>query len=431
MARRPRGQRAAPGTGGKRRSSGQGDAHETMMRVVAVGNRISLRAACSEATFATELERIVGLAAPHLTRKGPNLLVLTEVLGLPAALTGPRAWPARHARTAQTALTLLALAYLPRVLAARRRWKGVSLPRALLLARADALYRPFAETLARLAARHRTHIVATTLAPRVRHSRRLGDVLRWGRLGAGGVYVPRGPQVYNAALVFGPDGALLGRVDKVFLTSSEKETLDLSPGRLEDVRVLHTGTGRLGVAISLDAFTSEFCRQLDAQGAEIVVQPDANDRSWAGPGERHAWQPAEWLGSVLGSIQPEYASLRYNVCAMQTGNFFDLVFDGQSSITAGANTPPDARDRERSFVGVDEFVHTDTGARLLGELVAVAPWVAPDPVLAEPSLGLEERRARLEAVGRDLLPGGKRANQYRESVIWADLPVRSAKSTGR
>jgi hypothetical protein len=50
----------------------------------------------------------------------------------------------------------------------------------------------------------------------------------------------------------------------------------------------------------------------------------------------------------------------------------------------------------------------------------------PDPIVAEPSLGLEERRACLAAVGPALLPGGKRANEYREAVIWADLMVRGA-----
>src|SRR5689334_19336531 len=103
-----------------------GPADSFTVRAVAVGNRISVRAARTERSFVAELERIVGLAAPHLSSDGPNLLVLAELLGLPAALCGPRAWPARHARTSKSALTLLALAHLPRVLRARRRWKGIS-----------------------------------------------------------------------------------------------------------------------------------------------------------------------------------------------------------------------------------------------------------------------------------------------------------------
>jgi predicted amidohydrolase len=265
--------------------------------------------------------------------------------------------------------------------------------------------------------------------PRLRRSTDPLEIARWGRPGASAVYLPDGPEVYNAALVFAPDGTLIGRVDKVHLTKSEIETLDLVPGRLDDVRVVPTAAGRLGVAISLDAFTPDYLRHLDAQQAEIVIQPDANDMPWAGPGAGYEWQPAEWLNAVLGSIQPHYPHLRYNVCAMQTGNFFDVVFDGQSSITARSGTPPvtaNDPDRGRLFVGVDNFVHTASGAQLDGTFLAVAPWVTDDPGIADPDLSLAERRGRLRAVGKDLLPGGHRAGQYRESVIWADLPVRTA-----
>jgi hypothetical protein len=66
----------------------------------------------------------------------------------------------------------------------------------------------------------------------------------------------------------------------------------------------------------------------------------------------------------------------------------------------------------RAFVGVDEYVHTVTGEPLLGQFLAVAPWVEADRVVEDAALTLEERRA-----------GGRRANQYRESVVWADVAV--------
>ncbi len=405
------------------------DTGERLVRAVAVGNRISVSAAATEARYVAELERTVGLAVPHLVPGQPSLIVLAEYLGLPAALAGQAGALARQAHTSQSALTALGVALLPRVLAYRRRWRGISFARALLLACADALYRPLAETLARLAATHHTHIIATTPMPRLHRSTDPREIARWGRRGAPAVYLPDGPEVYNAALAFGPSGTLIGRVDKVFLTKSEIATLDLTPGRLEDVRVLPTAAGRLGIAISLDAFTPEYLRHLAAQGAEIVVQPDANDARWAGPGGGYEWQPAEWLNSVLGSIQLEYPNLRYNVCAMQTGNFFDIVFDGQSSITARADAPlvtANAPDQGRHFVGVDDFIHTVSGARLAGTFLAVAPWVADDPGVANPALSLAERRQRLLALGDELAPGGRRAGQYCESVIWADLQVCSA-----
>ncbi len=394
----------------------------THVRAVAVGNRITLPA--TEAAFVAELERIVGLGAQYLSPTQPNVLVLGEMLGLPAAFTGQRALLARRASTAQMAMAEMAAGLLPRLMRCRRMWPGISLPRALLLAATDALYRPFAETLSRLAAQYHTHLVATALAPQVRHSDDPRDIARWGRPGARSVYPPTAPEVYNAALVFGPDGALLERVNKVYLTSSERETLDLTPGLLSDVRAIPTSAGRLGVAISLDAFTPDYLRHLDAQGVEVVLQPDANDQPWAAPSKTWEWQPAEWLNAVLGSIQPLYSRLRYNVCAMQTGNLFDITFDGQSSITA-RDAPAPSRPGG-AFVGVDEAVHTVTGAALVGGFLAVAPWVMIDPVAVEPGLTLSERRARLSALGRELLPGGGQANRYRETAIWADLRIETA-----
>jgi len=258
----------------------------------------------------------------------------------------------------------------------------------------------------------------------VRQSDDPAEIARWGRRGAQSVYLPTGREVYNAALVFGPDGALLERVNKVYLTSSERETLDLTPGLLSDARVIPTAAGRLGVAISLDAFTPDYLRYLDAQDVEVVLQPDANDQPWAAPSKTWDWQPAEWLNAVLGSIQPVYPQLRYNICAMQTSNLFDVTFDGQSSITA-RDAPAHSRPGS-AFVGVDDVVHTGTGMPLVGGFLAVAPWVMIDPVVVEPELSLSERRARLAALGREVLPGGGQANRYREAAIWADLSVTSA-----
>lgn len=394
----------------------------THVRAVAVGNRITVPA--TERAFIAELERIVGMGAEHLSPDRPNVLVLGELVGLPAAFAGPRAILARHASTAQTAMTELAAGLLPRLVRCRRLWPEVSLARALLLAATDTLYRPFAETLSRLAAEYRTYLVATTLAPQVRRSDDPREIARWGTLGAHAVYLPTGPEVYNAALVFGPDGTLLERVNKVYLTRGEREMLDVTPGELAEVRAIPTAAGRLGVAISLDAFTPDYLRHLDTLGVEVVLQPDANDQPWSAPSKTWEWQPAEWLNSVLGSIQPTYPHLRYNVCAMQTGNLFDITFDGQSSITArdaaGPIRPGSA------FVGVDGAVHTVTGEPLMGGFLAVAPWVMVDPAAVEPHMTLTKRRERLATLARELLPTGSLANRYRETAVWADLDVQTA-----
>jgi hypothetical protein len=49
-----------------------------------------------------------------------------------------------------------------------------------------------------------------------------------------------------------------------------------------------------------------------------------------------------------------------------------------------------------------------------------------DPVVDNPLLSLEERRQLLAERSVDLLPKGRKANQYGEMAIWADLYAHSA-----
>ncbi len=389
-------------------------------RLIAVGNHINLDAAVSEDLFAEELERIVSLAVPHLASGRPNLVALGELLGLPLALAGRCGFLSRRMRSSSLAIALLAPGYARRMWYYRRRFPGISLVRALLLSLTDKLYRPFTETLSALAARYSIYLCASTVAPHVRLSRASADIARFGRKGADHVYLPEGREVYNTAFLWGPDGALIGTTDKVFLTKSELNTLDLTPGDLGQVRAFETELGKVGIAISLDAFTPEYLRVLDGLDARIVIQNDANDALWAAPCASWEWQPQEWLNSVLGSLQDDYPNLLYNVCPMQVGNFFDIAFDGQSTISMKSDSDPDPA---INFVGNDGFTHTKTGRPLKGTFLAMAPWVEDDPLKAEPGLTLAERRSRLERVARELLPGKTRANQYKESVIWADVDV--------
>lgn len=389
-------------------------------RLIAVGNRINLNAASSEETFTAELERVAGLAVPHLAPERPNLVALGEVLGLPLALTGKRGALPRRVHSAGVAISMLALGYARRILYYRKAFSGISLVRALLLSLADTMYRPFTETLSRFAARHKVYLSASTITPHVYVSTDPLKVARFGNRQVGRVYLPADPGVYNTGFLWGPDGSLLGTTDKVFLTESERKMLDLAPGDLDEVHPCETELGKVGIAISLDAFTPEYLRRLDEQGTRVVIQNDANDGVWAGPSPTCEWQPQEWLNSVLGSLQDEYSNLTFNVCPMQVGNFFDLVFDGQSTITMKGDETPDP---QCNFVGNEGFYHTGTHQPLTGRVLALAPWAADDPLLNDPQLSLAERRELLARFGKQLLPGASRANQYPEAVIWSDVEV--------
>jgi len=389
-------------------------------RLIAVGNRISLQAATSEESFSAELERIVGLAVPYLSKDRANLVVLGQELGLPLALCGRRGYIPRRVHTASVALSMLSLAYARRIFHYRRLYPGISMVRALHLSLTDVMYRPFTSTLSKLAAKHSVYLTACTNVARVYLSTSTVDISHFGRRNSGKVYLPDSSGVYNTGFLWGPDGSLIGTTEKVFLTDSEQSILDLTAGDLEQVKAFDTEMGKVGIAISLDAFTPEYLRKLDSQGTRIVIQHDANDTPWAAACKTWEWQPQEWLNSVLGSLQDDYFNLYYNVCPMQVGNFFDVTFDGQSSITKKSDREPAPR---CNFVGNDGFVHTVTGKSLKGEFLAMAPWVVEDPGMTHPQMPIAERRAALEQVGKQLLPGGTRANQYRESVIWADVDV--------
>ena len=327
-------------------------------RLIAVGNRINLQAATTEQSFSAELERVVSMAVPHLAKDRPNLVALGEILGLPLAITGKRGYLSRHMHTSNVAISMLALGYARRMLHYRHLYPGISLVRSLLLSLSDVMYRPFETTLSRLAARHSIYLAATTVTPHVRCSTSTADINRFGRRNAGKVYLPDGPGVYNTGFLWGPDGRLIGTTDKVFLTDSEKATLDLTPGELGNVNAFETEIGKIGMAISLDAFTPEYLQTLDSLETCIVIQNDANDQLWASPSKTYEWQPQEWLNSVLGCIQDDYPHLYFNICPMQVGNFFDVTFDGQSTITRKSGNEPDP---SCNFVGNEGFVHTVTG----------------------------------------------------------------------
>ncbi len=394
------------------------DHQTTPVRLLAVGNRINVQAARTPQHFSAELERIVGLAVPDLAQGRPNLIVLSEVLGLPLALSGPQGILSRSMHSASNAITLLAPAYAKRMVHYRRVYPGISLVRSLLLSLSDVLYRPFVTTLSHFAAKYSVYLSATTIVPHVQRSTSSVDIRHFGQHGATSVYLPESSGVYNTGFLWGPDGTLLGTTDKVFITEGEQTTLDLTPGDLNTVQAFSTEFGNVGFAISLDAFTPEYLRRLDELEVQILMQNDANDQPWTTSSKTCAWQPQEWLNSVLGSVQEEYTHLSYNVCPMQVGNFFDITFDGQSTITKRSSNDPDPL---YNFVGNEDFIHTVTGKALKGDILAVAPWFIEDPGRADSRLSLEQRRALLTQAGTQLLPGGKNANMYSESVIFADV----------
>lgn len=79
-----------------------------------------------------------------------------------------------------------------------------------------------------------------------------------------------GHGLYNVAVLFGPDGRLLGKYRKVCLPRSEEEA-GLTPGK--DYPVFETTVGRIGLMVCYDGFFPEVARALSQHGAEIIAWP--------------------------------------------------------------------------------------------------------------------------------------------------------------
>ena len=331
-----------------------------------------------------QLER----ARPHLHPAHPNLVVLTELNGLPLVLRG--GWIAAATGKFEWAAGLLFVHHLPAALPLMLREK-VSPIRALQLARADesaALYLNVCQSLAR---EYRVYLVSgSTPMPNYRLK--------------GGTLRRHGPDLYNQTVILAPDGSLIGAASKVYLTPDEEAGgVDLSPGMLTGLRVFPTPVGDLGVAISLDAFRPEVIAWLEARGCTVLLQPDANGSPWTGKeglypaGQTPRDQPLAWLESSW-QITATSRQIRYAVNPMVVGNLLDLSFDGQSAITGPAAE------------GLEPCSYVMTESR--PGFLALMPWVLAG--------GGPEA---LRAAGQQRKAGSGHAleNTYLTGVLHADL----------
>jgi len=89
--------------------------------------------------------------------------------------------------------------------------------------------------------------------------------------------VPGETRVAAASLVYGPDGARIGRYDKIHLfdvdvpgaAESHRESSGMVPGR--EVAVFDTPAGRIGVAVCYDLRFPELFRQMAARNADFFA----------------------------------------------------------------------------------------------------------------------------------------------------------------
>jgi len=200
---------------------------------------------------------------------------------------------------------------------------------------------PSAALLARALAVHDAYVTAFREA-----ARRTGATVVGGsallpgidREAARGTHITDA-RVHNVAYTFAPGGALLGRSRKVYLTPGLESRVGLRRGRVEDLPVMEAPFGRLAVAVCLDGWYEGVVAALDAGGAQVIVQPSANDAPWARrwPPDASLTEGEAWLQHGLRALLQDRVNLRYGVNPMLVGGVFGFRPQGRSSILADAS----------------------------------------------------------------------------------------------
>lgn len=449
-----------------------GTATAKTVRVFAVGNKLEIRYADTYQDFRDKMFALfdaqqprrselvqagAGDVASHVQPADPAapdlaLVNFPEDVGLVAGLIGTRGQVARQATLhnggSAAAFGSLISRYNRQIAYYQSRFPGELPVRYLLLAETDTFYRAVYETFRDLA---RTYGVYLTASVNVAPARRveaaddpaLVQLLRDPDEAQTRdyAYEALSADVFNTTFVFDPDGNILvaapdgtvvqspgqtggtlrGSLNKAYLTEAEEGTLPLAFGRVQDLDVIDSAVGRLGVVISKDAWMIDVNDRYEAKGANLILQPEAFSE-WAYVAS--PWQPDGFKAGGFAQVQRN-PSFLYNAAPSMTGNLFEITFDGQSAIVAK---------RRKERVGPLSVQDAWIGQNPDSGFLSIAPWILDDPGIGNPQLGLAERRAQLAAAGSQLLPDAPTAcasattygacrNGYREAVIYADVQL--------
>lgn len=135
----------------------------------------------------------------------------------------------------------------------------------------------------------------------------------------------RGPELRNRLLVYSPEGRLVYRQDKVFLTPFERDVLGIDPGALDHAAALHVEDAPVGFTICRDTFMDEWESHFD--GLLLWIDVKANGVAY------DAKQRANFRKALPERIAETDVPYGLTVCL--TGRFLDLFWEGRSSFIAG------------------------------------------------------------------------------------------------
>ncbi len=383
-------------------------------------------------------------------RTGSDLVVWPESIGLFAALTGPRAAPAREAGSLEGAIVTLAGIY-----SKENEYYGAKYPelparvpftRLLAVSLTDTFGRTFLEPFAEMADRYDVwlttvgdmvqdwQIVCTSQADYVppptgepcaeespEKVMRLRDPFEPERTYA---YEATKPNPSVVAFVFNPDGKLVAKRVKSYITPIELGPdegalgLDLVPGTISnsDSVPVETPVGRFAFVISKPAWMPDVLQKIDQRHTDLLLQPEF----FVGDLTRTTgmWSPDTLLASGYNDVL-RHPSIETLVHPQMEGGVFSFYADQPSHL---AVKPRTGRERKGFILGQPRH----------RGLVQTLPWVVPDP--ARPGEPMDERRQRLGEAGERLAPGsgetcpdpaqpGPCEDGHTEGVLWRDIVV--------
>lgn len=436
------------------------DDPEGALRVFAIQYRIDLAHAVSIESYRDAMRRLMDeLVVSHQVPGRPTLVVYPEAVGLLVTAIGDRGQALRgrgDVPVAPTeggvpialvgAMVELTEASADRIDAYVERFGHFDMRTALFLASTDTAARAFSQTFSAIARDYGVWVVAGNYQPPYAETGDPHEVAAFGIPGDDVAYVATTAKVTNATFLWGPDdvdpGAplgernLLARNEKIPLTEMELDLLGLAEGPA-DGNAGRQNAGwtdvagfRVGFATSLPAFTygypfgqrppsfdpiadlrTSYAAAQDALDVDVMIQADANG-PWAVPVASGAWQPLEWMSSTWRAVADPTVRFRYNVTPMMTGNLLDLMFDGQSSITARGHAGAGSRFVGTAALGPADPPEYQVYAGDKAEFLAVSPWLVPDA-----------SRDQLMVLSHALSPGSGTPleNGYIETAIFADL----------
>ena len=251
-------------------------------------------------------DRAVAAAGPATAR----LIVFPELAGHLAlyAHAGPAA---RRAKTLARALAQAAVRRPLEVLRGVAQARRLDAGHAVLVALAPDGERWWKSVFGPLARRHEAYVVAGSL-----------------------LHLAPSGELYNASLLFGPEGRLIATTSKVNLVPGMEDAarggLGLARGNADAVPIVDTPLGRVCTLIGYDAFCAaqseherfaEVAPRIAERGrVAICANPAATTRPWR-------WRE-DGLPATLAASR--FADLA--VSAQLVGSVLDLTFDGASEI---------------------------------------------------------------------------------------------------